>query len=90
MPAFAASVGRRDSPVQPLLFDGELLRRDPASAKQRDRAGAGIVDETHPYDEETGLYMAHCTAPGCGTYLYDTEDPPPIDLLCDECAMADE
>jgi hypothetical protein len=47
-------------------------------------------DEVHPFDEERGVYMAHCTAAGCGEYVDDWLALPPRDFLCDLCEASDD
>ena len=45
-------------------------------------------DLIHPYEPDTGKWMAHCHNGGCGEYIDDWEDVPPADLLCDRCEQA--
>ena len=45
-------------------------------------------DLVHPFKPDSGVWMAHCTNPGCGVYVDDAEVLPATDFLCDGCEEA--
>ena len=47
-----------------------------------------VTDEIHPTKEDPiqgTLYMLHCTVGGCGAYIDDVKEKPPVDFICDDC-----